>query len=89
MTLEDTKNKLSKMGFNNEQVNFLLTNSDAVNALQENGWLPKTVSKKMKVKQTDGSFSTVYFGTSADLIDTDNGESLTELLTWDDNYITI
>lgn len=87
---------LEKLGFNNEQISYLKSIPEIKQSLQEKGWLKPPVTKKLKIKQQDGTFGVgIPYGTEAkyvDTIDADGNEitleeNLQQLKAYIDNEI--
>ena len=65
MTIKD-------LGFNEQQVAYLLSNPETKQILQNKGWIPPSITKKVKIKQADGTFgAAIPYSTDAKYIDVD------------------
>ena len=59
-------------GLNNEQIGYLKSNPETKALLTEKGWLEPPITKKVKIKQADGTFgAAIPYSTDAKYIDVD------------------
>ena len=60
------------LGLNEDQINYLISNPEIKNLLQEKEWIPPSITKKVKIKKADGTFgAAIPYSTDAKYIDVD------------------